>query len=71
MLICLIEEIADGLLLSEVNFIWVIRPGILSSGVSNILPEEFQDLIKIKDEGLIISWGNQIMVLSNPTVGGS
>ncbi|KAK4419236.1 UDP-glycosyltransferase 86A1 [Sesamum alatum] len=63
-----IEEIAYGLLLSEVNFIWVVREGILSSGDTNIMPDGYED--EVKDKGLIIPWCNQIRVLSNPAVGG-
>ncbi|KAI3471880.1 hypothetical protein Pfo_028568 [Paulownia fortunei] len=63
-----IEEIAYGLLLSEVNFIWVVRAGIVGSGDTNVLPAGFED--EIKDRGLVIPWCNQIMVLSNPAVGG-
>ncbi|KAK4419235.1 UDP-glycosyltransferase 86A1 [Sesamum alatum] len=63
-----IEEIAYGLLLSEVNFIWVVREGILSSGDTNIMPDGYED--EVKDKGLIIPWCNQIRVLSNPAIGG-
>ncbi|KAL8040409.1 hypothetical protein ABFX02_10G095800 [Erythranthe guttata] len=64
------EEVAYGLLLSEVNFIWVIRPGILGSPDNNVLPFGFEDEINIKDKGLIIPWCDQIKVLSNPVIGG-
>ncbi|KAL8516665.1 hypothetical protein ACS0TY_015067 [Phlomoides rotata] len=64
----IIEEIAYGLLLSEVNFIWIIRDGILGTIDSNVLPKGFED--EVKDRGLIIGWCNQIKVLSNPAVGG-
>ncbi|KAL2250654.1 UDP-glycosyltransferase 86A1-like [Sesamum indicum] len=63
-----IEEIAYGLLLSQVNFIWAIREGILSSGDTNIMPNGYED--EVEDKGLIIPWCNQIRVLSNPAVGG-
>ncbi|KAG8376592.1 hypothetical protein BUALT_Bualt09G0079600 [Buddleja alternifolia] len=64
-----IEEIAYGLLLSEVKFIWVVRAGIVSfDDDTNVLPEGFEDMIK--DKGLIIPWCNQITVLSDPAVGG-
>ncbi|KAL0409954.1 UNVERIFIED_CONTAM: UDP-glycosyltransferase 86A1 [Sesamum latifolium] len=63
-----IEEIAYGLLLSEVNFIWAVREGILSSGDTKIMPDGYED--EVKDKGLIIPWCNQIRVLSNPAVGG-
>ncbi|KAK4419237.1 UDP-glycosyltransferase 86A1 [Sesamum alatum] len=62
------EEVAYGLLLSEVNFIWVVRPGIVASGDANVLPAGFENAAK--DKGLIVPWCNQVMVLSNPAVGG-
>ncbi|KAL3642603.1 hypothetical protein CASFOL_013418 [Castilleja foliolosa] len=64
----IIEEIAYGLLLSEVSFIWVVRDGILDSGEANVLPVGFEN--EIKGKGLIVPWCNQITVLSNPAVGG-
>ncbi|GFP85572.1 UDP-glycosyltransferase 86a1 [Phtheirospermum japonicum] len=64
----IMEEMAYGLLLSGVNFIWVVRDGILDSGDANVLPIGFED--EIKDKGLIVPWCNQITVLSNPAVGG-
>ncbi|KAL0409941.1 UNVERIFIED_CONTAM: UDP-glycosyltransferase 86A1 [Sesamum latifolium] len=65
-----IEAIAQGLLLSEVSFIWAIRPKIVSSidDEENVLPAGFED--NIKDKGLIVPWCNQNAVLSNPAVGG-
>ncbi|KZV26052.1 hypothetical protein F511_13930 [Dorcoceras hygrometricum] len=63
-----IQEIAYGLLLSEVNFLWVARDDILESGDSDIFPDGFQD--EIKDRGLIVPWCDQVMVLSNRGVGG-
>ncbi|KAG8376595.1 hypothetical protein BUALT_Bualt09G0079900 [Buddleja alternifolia] len=65
---CVIEEIAYGLLLSEVDFIWAVRAGIVGSADTNGLPDGFED--EIKDKGLIIPWCNQITVLENPAVGG-
>ncbi|KAL0375045.1 UNVERIFIED_CONTAM: UDP-glycosyltransferase 86A1 [Sesamum radiatum] len=62
------EEIAYGLLLSEVNFIWVVRPGVVASDDANGLPAGFEDAVQ--DRGLIVPWCNQVMVLSNPAVGG-
>ncbi|KAG6430494.1 hypothetical protein SASPL_108564 [Salvia splendens] len=58
----LAEEIARGLLLSGVHFVWVIRDG------ADILPDGFED--ESKAQGLIISWCNQNEVLSNPAIGG-
>ncbi|KAL3825888.1 hypothetical protein ACJIZ3_021917 [Penstemon smallii] len=63
-----LEEIAYGLLLCDVNFIWVVRSDIVSSIDAEVLPTGFKD--EVGDKGLIIPWCNQIMVLSNPAVGG-
>ncbi|KAK6147037.1 hypothetical protein DH2020_017949 [Rehmannia glutinosa] len=58
----LAEEIAYGLLLSEINFIWVLRENrdVLPGGLKNDL----------RDKGLFVSWCNQNVVISNPAVGG-
>ncbi|CAA0830316.1 UDP-glycosyltransferase 86A1 [Striga hermonthica] len=62
-------EVAHGLLLSGVNFIWVLREGIIGSGdVTNVLPVGFAD--EIKDKALVVPWCDQIRVLSSPAVGG-
>ncbi|KAL1549411.1 UDP-glycosyltransferase 86A1-like [Salvia divinorum] len=55
----LAEEIANGLLLSGVHFVWVIH--------EFCLPHGFED--ESKDQGLIVSWCNQSAVLTNPAVG--
>lgn len=58
----LAEEIANALLLSEVNFVWVVRDG------AEVLPDGFKN--DSRDQGLIVSWCNQNAVVSNPAVGG-
>ncbi|KAL2250647.1 UDP-glycosyltransferase 86A1-like [Sesamum indicum] len=65
-----IEAIAQGLLLSEVSFIWVIRPKIVRSidDNKNVLPAGFED--NLKDKGLVVPWCDQNAVFSNPAVGG-
>ncbi|CAB4284250.1 unnamed protein product [Prunus armeniaca] len=63
-----IEEIAHGLSLSKVSFIWVLRPDTTSYEETNILPVGFDD--EIKDRGMIVPWCSQIKVLSHPAVGG-
>ncbi|KAJ4704933.1 Glycosyltransferase [Melia azedarach] len=63
-----IMEIATGLLLSEVSFIWVLRPDIVSSDEHNFLPVGFKE--NIKDRGLIVTWCSQIDVISHPAIGG-
>ncbi|KAK4478661.1 hypothetical protein RD792_014152 [Penstemon davidsonii] len=63
-----IQEIAHGLVLSQVNFIWVVRENIVKLDCTNILPDGFKD--EIGDKGLVIPWCNQNMVLSSLAVGG-
>lgn len=63
-----ILEMAHGLLLSRVTFLWVVRPDITSSLESNLLPSRFED--DVKDTGLVVSWCSQIDVLSHPAIGG-
>ncbi|KAM3340271.1 UDP-glycosyltransferase 86A1 [Capsicum galapagoense] len=62
-----IAEIAHGLMVSEVNFIWVLRPDIVSSEEADYLPIGYEDIIK--DRGLIVSWCCQTAVISHPAVG--
>lgn len=63
-----IVEIAHGLLLSGVNFVWVLRPDIVSSDDTDILPEGFIE--NARDKGLVVPWCHQIAVLSHPAIGG-
>ncbi|XP_075475492.1 UDP-glycosyltransferase 86A1-like [Primulina tabacum] len=62
-----VQEIAYGLLLSEVNFIWIVRADIVGFDSAHALPDGFED--DAKDKGLIVPWCDQINVLSNPAVG--
>lgn len=63
-----IVEIAHGLSLSKVDFVWVLRPDIVSSDDTDILPVGFEE--DVKDRGLIVSWCHQIGVISHPAIGG-
>ena len=63
-----IDEIAHGLVLSKVNFIWVLRPNAISYEEPYVLPIRFED--DVKGRGLIVTWTNQIEVISNPAIGG-
>ncbi|EOY07886.1 UDP-glucuronosyl/UDP-glucosyltransferase - like 10 [Theobroma cacao] len=63
-----IAEIAHGLLLSGVSFIWVLRPDIVCSGETDFLPVGFEE--NIKGTGMIVPWCCQIAVISHPAVGG-
>ncbi|CAN4126323.1 unnamed protein product [Withania somnifera] len=63
-----ILEIAQGILISKVSFIWVLRHNIVVSGEKNILPLGFEE--ETADRGLVVSWCSQLEVLSHPAVGG-
>ncbi|KAM3268547.1 UDP-glycosyltransferase 86A1 [Capsicum chacoense] len=63
-----ILEMAHGLLLSKASFLWVVRPDITWSLESNLLPSGFED--DVKERGLVVSWCNQIDVISHPAIGG-
>ncbi|KAL3825889.1 hypothetical protein ACJIZ3_021918 [Penstemon smallii] len=63
-----IREIANGLMLSEVNFIWVLRPDIVSSEVTDFLPDGFRE--NVRNRGLVLPWCKQNAVLSHSVVGG-
>eukprot|EP00253_Pinus_taeda_P028536 PITA_28536 len=61
-------EIAMGLKDSGQPFIWVLRPDVVASTVSDILPDGFVD--EVRSQGLIVPWCNQLQVLSHPSVAG-
>lgn len=61
-------EIASGLLLSKVDFVWVLRPDIVSSDYANPLPVGFGE--EAGDRLMIVPWCSQIKVLSHPAIGG-
>ncbi|XP_075491425.1 UDP-glycosyltransferase 86A1-like [Primulina tabacum] len=63
-----IWEIAHGLLASGVNFLWVVRPDIVSSDEIDFLPAGFEN--QMKGKGLIIQWCSQIKVISHRAIGG-
>ncbi|XP_051130213.1 UDP-glycosyltransferase 86A1-like [Andrographis paniculata] len=64
-----LDEIAYGLLLSGVDFLWVVRAGT-ASGDGDVLPEGYEEKIRDSDRGLMVPWCNQIRVLESPAVGG-
>ncbi|KAL2937582.1 UDP-glycosyltransferase 86A1 [Bienertia sinuspersici] len=49
-----LEEIANGIKLSGVNFLWVIRPDMVSSDDPDPLPAGFRD--EVRDRGMIVTW---------------
>ncbi|XP_073156064.1 UDP-glycosyltransferase 86A1-like [Henckelia pumila] len=59
----MIQEIAHGLVLSEANFIWVVR-----TDIADFLPDGFHD--DVNGKGLMVPWCDQVTVLSDPAVGG-
>uniref|UniRef100_A0A803LL43 Glycosyltransferase n=1 Tax=Chenopodium quinoa TaxID=63459 RepID=A0A803LL43_CHEQI len=63
-----LEEIAHGIRLSGVNFLWVIRPDMVSSDDTDPLPIGFKDMVC--DRGMIVTWTCQIAVLSHRAIGG-
>ncbi|KAL3812807.1 hypothetical protein ACJIZ3_014075 [Penstemon smallii] len=65
-----IEEIAKGLELSNVNFIWVVRFPIGSdTSIEDALPNGF--LERVKDRGIIEEkWAPQAEILAHENVGG-
>nr|XP_043622417.1 cyanidin-3-O-glucoside 2-O-glucuronosyltransferase-like [Erigeron canadensis] len=65
-----IEDIAHGLELSQVNFIWVIRSPVgVKTSIQQVLPQEF--LQRIGDRGIVTDkWLPQAKILSHPSTGG-
>lgn len=61
-------EIANGVLKSKVNFVWVVRPDIVSSDEENPLPAGFES--ESGDRGIVIPWCCQMTVLSHGSIGG-
>ena len=61
-------EIANGLMLSKISFVWVLRPDIVCSDDPDPLPDEFKE--EVRDRSLIVPWCCQIAVLAHPAIGG-
>lgn len=60
-------EFAMGLANSEISFLWIIRPDLVT-GESAILPSEFQ--VETQNRGFVTGWCPQEEVLNHPSVGG-
>ncbi|KAM3319997.1 7-deoxyloganetin glucosyltransferase [Capsicum chacoense] len=60
-------EFAWGLANSQQEFLWIIRPDIIS-GYESILPPDFIE--ETKNRGVLASWCSQEEVLSHPAIGG-
>ncbi|XP_038902249.1 UDP-glycosyltransferase 86A2-like [Benincasa hispida] len=63
-----LTEIAHGLSLSGVHFIWVLRPDIVSSNDTDPLPIGFRK--EVADRSMIVPWCHQNQVLAHPAIGG-
>ncbi|CAI9104996.1 OLC1v1003812C1 [Oldenlandia corymbosa var. corymbosa] len=64
-----LHEIANGILESQISFVWVLRPDIVSAEDQNPLPDGFR--AASGERGMIIPWCCQITVLNHPAIGGS
>ncbi|XP_015876307.3 beta-D-glucosyl crocetin beta-1,6-glucosyltransferase-like [Ziziphus jujuba] len=64
------EEMAHGLELSNVNFIWVVRfPEGEKVKLEDALPTGFSE--KVREKGIVVeSWAPQIKILSHSSIGG-
>ncbi|KAH6783135.1 hypothetical protein C2S52_008094 [Perilla frutescens var. hirtella] len=63
-----IAEIAKGLQLCDVNFIWAIRfPVGANAVVEDELPEGFLDVVR--ERGMVVEWAPQTKILEHPSVG--
>ncbi|VFQ77622.1 unnamed protein product [Cuscuta campestris] len=66
-----LTEIAHGLSLSNLNFVWVLRlpKGEDHDDLKQVLPEGF--LERVGDRGLVINgWAPQAKILEHPSIGG-
>ncbi|KAK8598348.1 hypothetical protein V6N13_094321 [Hibiscus sabdariffa] len=61
-------DIARGLALSKVSFLWVLRPDIVSSDDADPLPVGFKE--EVSDRAMIVPWCCQNAVLAHPATGG-
>ncbi|CAD6220532.1 unnamed protein product [Miscanthus lutarioriparius] len=63
------EEMAWGLAVSGVPFLWVVRPGMVSGGGEEVppLPDGFSE--EIRSRGKIVSWAPQREVLAHAAIG--
>lgn len=63
-----VVEFSQGLMLSKVDFIWVLGPNFaIADEMNNYLPSGFQENV---DRGLVIPWCDQRVILSHPAIGG-
>ncbi|KAM0912081.1 hypothetical protein ACQ4PT_013038 [Festuca glaucescens] len=63
------EELALGLELSGLSFLWVVRPDILQGGAVHDYPESFLDRVcGAGGRGKLVAWSPQQRVLAHPAV---
>jgi UDP:flavonoid glycosyltransferase YjiC (YdhE family) len=63
-----LAQIANGLSLSKVSFVWVLRADIVSSDDAHPLPDGFEE--EVADRAMIIPWCCQREVLPHHAIGG-
>ncbi|WCJ40204.1 UDP-Glycosyltransferase superfamily protein [Euphorbia peplus] len=63
-----LTQIAYGLSLSKVTFVWVLRPDIVSSNDKDPLPIGYKE--EISDRAIIVPWCSQKKILTHPAIGG-
>lgn len=61
-------EFAWGLANSGRDFLWVIRPDVVTGDSANIIPQEL--LSQVRERGLLASWCHQEQVLMHKSIGG-
>ncbi|KAJ4760567.1 Glycosyltransferase [Rhynchospora pubera] len=64
----LLHELALGIEMSKVRFIWALRKPTCVSEDTRILPEGFEE--RTKDTGVVTGWVPQMKVLAHASVGG-
>ncbi|KAJ4959015.1 hypothetical protein NE237_026126 [Protea cynaroides] len=65
-----VDEIAYGLELSNLPFLWVLRKPHWATEIDDILPDGFSN--KTADHGMVyMGWAPQLLILAHPSIGGS
>lgn len=63
-----LQELALGLELSNVSFLWAIRPDIINNGENHVFLKAFQDRLLMSSQGKLVGWAPQQKVLSHPSI---
>eukprot|EP00252_Welwitschia_mirabilis_P006614 TRINITY_DN174_c0_g1_i8.p1 TRINITY_DN174_c0_g1~~TRINITY_DN174_c0_g1_i8.p1 ORF type:complete len:325 (+),score=3.31 TRINITY_DN174_c0_g1_i8:751-1725(+) len=64
-----IAEVAMALLKCGTPFVWVLRRDIVASGEEGVLPPQFLEEVKERDQGMVVGWCRQSRLLAHPAVG--